>query len=144
MKNQNLFKEYKGIFEKVEETSNSKDKKERVFGYSPFAMQDALGEKNVKKIWLEYEKLRFAGIEAEDLVYKIINKVRDMAAISAGATKEDLNIKDYPYNKSKRDLKNWKGESLKDFYTKLVETHCNSRMGGEELATALEKTILNI
>lgn len=147
MEQNNLFKEYKGVFEAegADKNNDPKEKKERVFGYSPFALQDAIGERSVKKIWIEYIKLRLAGIEAEELVHKIVSKVRDMVAIAMGAGKEDLGIqKDYPYNKSKRDLKNWKVEDLKNLYTKLVSIYHGSRMGVEELETALEKTLLSI
>ncbi|MFH0804502.1 MAG: hypothetical protein V1896_02790 [Candidatus Zambryskibacteria bacterium] len=141
MKNKNLFGECEEMMEEAKETKP----KGRIFGFSPFALQDAIGEKNVKKMWLEYEKLRFSGIEAEDLVYKIISKVRDMVAISMGAGKEDLGIlKDYPYDKSKRDIKNWQGEDLKKFYTKLVGIYHYSRMGGDELDIAIEKTLLGV
>lgn len=143
----NLFKEYEKIFSQtpeVEGQEETKPKKERVYEYSPFALQDAIGEKNVKKAWIEYEKLRLSGIEAEDLIHKIISKVRDMAFIGSGASKEDLGIKsDFPYNKSKKDLKNWKIEELKNFYTKLVAIYHRSRMeSGQELDIALEKTLL--
>ena len=143
MDQNNLFKEYEGVFEEIEETSGLK--KEKIFGYSPFALQDAVGEKSAKKAWIEYEKLRFLGIEAEELVYKIVSKARDMLAISKGASKEDLGIqKDFPYNKSERDARNWQEEDLKNFYTKLVEVHHHSRMGGDELDMAIEKTLLSI
>ncbi len=142
----NLFKEYEGIFEaEVAEENGSKEKKERIFSYNPFVLQDAVGEKNIKKMWIEYEKLRLAGIEAEELIHKIVSKVRDMLAISKGVSKDDLNIKnDFPYSKSKRDARNWKEENLKNFYTKLVSIYHRSRMGGGELDIALEKTLLSI
>jgi len=148
MDQKGLFKEYEEIFKAKEAEENSDAKKEaksRVFGYSPFALQDAVGEKNVKKAWIEYQKLRLDGIEAEELVHKIISKVRDMTAITTGASKTDLDIKsDYPYNKSKRDSKNWKEKELKDFYTKLVFAYHESRMGGDELDLALEKILLGL
>jgi hypothetical protein len=157
----NLFKEYKGVFEAEAPTreavggSTEKvgQKKERVFGYSPFALQDALGERNVKKAWIEYEKLRLADIEAEELIHKIVAKIRDMVAISAGASKEDLGLKDYPFTKSRKDIKNWKEENLKDLYTKLVTIYHQSHMGarlngavgqGDELDVAIEKILLSI
>jgi DNA polymerase III delta subunit len=143
MEQNNLFKEYKDIF-KEEEASPSKEKKERTFGYNPFALQDALGEKSAKKAWIEYEKLRLVGIDEEEIVYKIMSKVRDMAAIIIGASKEDLNLKDYPYNKSKKDLKNWKEEELKNLYTKLVEMYHNSRIKGDDLDIALEEALLSL
>ena len=146
-----LFKQYKNVFE--EETEVPKEKGNFEYAYSPFALQDAVGERDIKKIWIEYEKLRFQGIEAEEIIHKIITKVRDMSAIAVGATKEDLSLKDYPYNKSKRDLKNWQISNLKNFYTELVTIYHGSRgalLNGysngriNELDTALEKTLLNI
>lgn len=139
---ENLFEEYKNFFGEADD-SDPKEKKERVYTFSPFALQDAVGEKNIKKMWLEYEKLRFADIEAEEIIHKIISKVRDLVFINLGATQEDLGAKDYPYNKSKRDLKNWKEEDLKKFYTKLVEIYHRARMeSGNDLDIALEKTLL--
>jgi len=139
-----LFKQYKEIFQDETEIQNEKNGISQ-YAYSPFALQDAAGEKNVKKAWIEYTKLRLDGIEAEDLIHKIINKVRDMVAINQGATKEDLGIKDYPFSKSKKDLKNWKIEDLKNFYTKLVEIyHCSRMEFGNVLDIALEKLLLSI
>ncbi len=141
MENQSLFKEYKDVFLEVE---IPKEKKEYEYAYSPFALQDAIGERNVKKIWLEYNKLIFQGIEPEDLIHKIIGKVRDLVAISRGAMALDLAIKDYPFNKSKKDLKNWKEKDLINFYTKLVSIYHESRIGGETLELALEKSLLSL
>jgi hypothetical protein len=158
---ESLFKEYEKVFEESHSAScsarASRDKKagEFEFAYSPFALQDAVGEKSAKKSWIEYMKLRLTGIESEKLIFQIAGKARDMLAIIKGATKEDLGIaKDYPYNKSKRDAKNWQEKSLADFYTKLIEAYHGSRMGtrptewsfgrGEELDVALEKILLSI
>src|SRR3990167_9718178 len=117
MDQKNLFKEYEGDFNQ-EETSGQKEKKERGFGYSPFALQDALGEKSAKKAWIEYEKLRFVGIDEEELIYKVISKIRDMTSIIIGANKEDLNLKDYPYHTSTQDLPNWQADDLTHLSTK--------------------------
>lgn len=142
METQSLFKEFKNLFS--EEKEEKKEKKEREYAYSPFALQDALGERDVKKTWLEYQKLIFQGVDPEELIHKIISKVRDMVAIGAGASALDLGIKDYPFNKSKKDLKNWKTDDLKNFYTKLITLYHESRMGGDELGLALEKAILKL
>lgn len=145
MNQKSLFKEYKDIFAEEEgKEKKLEEKNKSPYAYNPFALQDAVGAKDVKKIWLEYQRLTLSGIESEDLIHKIISKIRDMLAISKGANAQDLGIKDYPYNKSKRDLKNWKPESLENFYTKLVSIYHLSRLGGENLDIALEKTILNL
>lgn len=118
MQNQNLFKEYEGIFDgetpTLEEVGGPTKSVGRVYAYKPFALQDAIGEKSAKKIWIEYQKLRLAGIIAEELIFNIINKIKDM-------------------------------EDLKKVYTKLVEIYHRSRMEeGRDLDIAIEKTILKI
>lgn len=137
-----------------EKPEEKKEKAVRVFGYSPFALQDAIGAKDVKQMWLEYRRLRLEDIEAEEIIHNIISKLRDLLSIMNGATKEDLSIKnDFPFNKSKRDLKNWKREELQAMYTKFVFAYHHSRMGrnannfdlaiGDPLDLAIEKIILN-
>src|SRR6185436_16453208 len=107
------------FFEKVgAKIVDSSVKKEREYDFSPFALQDALGAKDAKMTWIEYIKLRNLGIEPEEIAPKLINKARDMIDSNEGASKEDLNIKsDYPYNKSKRDFKNWDQTVLRTFYS---------------------------
>jgi DNA polymerase III delta subunit len=127
------------------EVSDFKEKKGFEYDFSPFALQDAIGAKSAKNSWIEYVKLRAKGIEEEEIAPKIIQKLRDMLAINGGAKKEDLNIKsDFPYNKSRSDLKNWPVDQLQNFYSRLVHIYHDARMGGEELDTALEKELLRI
>lgn len=143
METDSLFKEYKNLFK--EEPSVKMAKKEGGYAYSPFALQDAVGERSAKNIWIEYNRLVLDGISSEEIIHKIVSKVRDLCAITLGATKEDLGMKDYPYTKSKRDLKNWRSEDLKNFYTKLVSIYHFSRMSnGEQLEIALEKALLSV
>lgn len=138
-----LFKQYEGVFEEKE--ALQKEKAPFEFAYSPFALQDAVGEKSAKKAWIEYEKLRFDGIEADELIYKIVAKVRDMLAIKRGASKEDLGIqKDYPFLKSKKDSLNWKEKDLEYFYASLVSIFHDSRKGILEIDSALEKILLKV
>lgn len=145
MENQSLFKEYEDIFRGDNQEKPEARKKQKFFAYSPFALQDAIGARDVKKIWLEYQRLRLSGVGAEDLIHKIAGKTREMAAIGMGASKEDLDMKsDYPYHKSKRDLKNWKTAELQEFYRRIVEIYHRSRTSGEDLDLSVEMALLKI
>lgn len=136
-----LFKQYKGAYEEKEE--EAVEKKTREYEYNPFALQDAIGARDAKTAWIEYVKLITAGVEPEALAPNIASKARDMLAIMKGASQSDLQIKSaFPYNKSKKDSRNWKEGELEKFYTKLVALYHDSRMGGEELESALEKVLL--
>lgn len=138
-----LFKQYEGVFEEKQEIPNKKSA-QREYSYSPFALQDAIGERDIKKIWLEYQKLILEGVVPDDLIYKVISKIRDMVLIANGANAKQLEMKDYPYNKSKQHIKNWKTIELLDFYEKLVTIFHESRMGKEGIDLALEKLFLSL
>lgn len=138
-----LFKQYEGVFDEKAEEPKKKNG-DFTFAYSPFALQDAIGERNIKNIWIEYQKIILQGIDPEEIIYKVISKVRDMLAVQKGATANDLGIKDYPYNKSKKDLNNWKAGELLDFYEKLVTIFHESRMGKDGIGLALEKLFLSL
>lgn len=140
---ESLFKQYEGVF-KTEVVEEDKKPFQKTYNYSPFALQDAIGAADNKKAWIEYQKLKFLGIEDEELVHNVISKVRDMCLISRGASIKDLGIKDFTYNKAKKDLKNWQEEKLFRFYEKLISLYHESRMGGEPLDIALEKAILKM
>lgn len=122
-----------------------KIEKKMEYDFSPFALQDAIGLKSAKNAWIEYQKLRQLNIEAEEICPKIVNKLRDMLAISKGAKKEDLGIKsDFPYNKSKKDLKNWTAPYLEELYKKSIQLYHDSRMYGRDLDSSLEKMLLSL
>lgn len=143
MNQQNLFKEYENIFE--EEMLEVKRAGKFEFAYNPFALQDAIGERSAKKAWIEYQKLRISGVEADELVFKIASKIKDILSIIKGVSKEDLGIiKDLPFNKSKKAAKNWQEKSLADLYTRLITAYHEARMGKKELDAALEEIILSI
>ncbi|NLE07246.1 MAG: hypothetical protein GX627_01355 [Parcubacteria group bacterium] len=153
MNQDSLFKQYKGVFESKEKVARPENENLSRYAYNPFALQDALGEKDKKKIWIEYVKLRLQGVKTEEIIHIVISKIKNMSAISAGAKKENLGLKDYPYNKSKRDVKNWSEIKLKDFYNKLVFLYHESRgarlngySDGEnkDLDTVLEKILLQV
>lgn len=138
-----LFKQYEGVFEEKEDPQKG-IKKEREYSYSPFALQDAIGERNVKNIWIEYQKLILLGVIPNSLFYNVASKVRDMLYITKGAEAEDLDIKDYPYRKSKGHIKNWKKKDLEIFYEDLIDVLYKSRTSGFDLGAGLEKLLLSL
>lgn len=139
-----LFKNYQGVFEEKEEVAEKK-KPAFEYEYSPFALQDALGSKNPKNAWIEYIKLRFAGIEAESIAPNLISKARDMLGIALGAGQSELGIKKYfPYSKSQKDSRNWKKEELEKLYSELIYIYHESRIANKDLDAEVEKIILSL
>jgi hypothetical protein len=147
-----LFVQYEGVFEEKEE--QKKDKPQKSYAYNPFPFQDAVGENNPKKAWIEYTKLVLSGVEPDELIHKVISKVREMVFINLGATADDLNIKPYAFSKSKSHFKNWGTKKLQSAYEELVFIYHNQRLGIMEndfsansktdIKIALEKFLLSL
>lgn len=140
MQDQSLFKEYKGVFEEAE-TKEVKEKSTE--NKSFFVLSDIFGGGDIKKIWIEYIKLRSVGIEPEVLCGMLIAKARDMLFAQKGSAL-DLGIHPFVYAKAKKDFKNWQVEKLKKAYDALVFAYHDARMSGASLDVELEKIILSI
>lgn len=145
MDQQNLFKQYEGVFDEWlegedEAPVNEARKKE---AYNPFAIADAVGKKSAKESWIEYTIARLQGGESEELHARALGKVRDII-IASKEKQEDTSMHPFVYKKAKADYKNWKEGELEKTYKKFVEIYHLSRMGGDELDIAIEKMLLRL
>ncbi len=145
MDQQNLFKQYEGVFDEwlegEEETQTKEPRKKEA--YNPFAIADAVGKKSAKESWIEYTVARLQGGESEELHARALGKVRDII-IASKEKQEETTMHPFVYKKAKWDAKNWKEGELEKTYSKLVEIYHKARMGGEELDVALEKVLLGL
>ncbi len=143
MDQQNLFKEYEGVFDEWQEEGEEVKEGRKKEAYNPFAIGDAVGKKSPKESWIEYIVARLQGAEAEELHARAVSKVRDII-IASKEKQESTSMHPFVYKKAKWDMKNWKEGELEKTYSKLVEIYHESRMGGEELDIALEKLLLTL
>lgn len=145
MDQQNLFKEYEGVFDEWTEGEGEIPVKEarKKETYNPFAIPDAVGKKSAKESWIEYTVARLQGGEPEELHARALSKVRDII-IASKEKQEDTAMHPFVYKKAKWDAKNWKEGELEKTYKKFVEIYHLSRMGGDELDIAMEKLLLTL
>lgn len=111
--------------------------------FNPFGLADALGRASAKEAWIEYERGRLFGIEPEELHGRIWGKVRDMIS-SQTASHTELDIHPFVHKKAKADFHNWETTKLRKLVDELVSIYHMSRMGGDDLDTAMEKLLISI
>lgn len=111
--------------------------------FNPFTLPDAVGRHDAKAAWIEYQRAVFAGGESEELHARIWAKVRDMMTTRT-ATAEELGIHPFVYKGAKAGIKNWPDDRISQFAEKLVAIYHQSRLGGPDLATALERELLTL
>jgi DNA polymerase III delta subunit len=118
------------------------DKKGREFNI--FAFTDALGARKKKDAWVLYQKALAAGLSAEEVFWKMVWQVKTLLLAKKTSNAEEAGMKDYPYSKAKGYLKNFKEGELEQLSETLVVGYHQTRRGGPETETFLEKTILGL
>ncbi|MEX2013832.1 MAG: hypothetical protein WD896_00565, partial [Parcubacteria group bacterium] len=94
------------------------DKKGREFNI--FALTDAFGSRNKKEAWVLYQKALAAGLSAEDVFFKIVWQVKSMLIAAKTKNVSETDMKDFPYNKAKSFLKNFRPGELEELSESLV------------------------
>lgn len=112
--------------------------------FNVFALTDAFGSRNKKEAWVLYQKALSLGVSADEIFFKLFWQVKSM--LLAGRTKsaEEVDMKNFPYNKAKGFLKNFKPEELEKLSEDLVIGYHKARRGEGEMTTMVEKILLKL
>lgn len=109
-----------------------------------FTLTDALGKRDKKAVWVEYQKALAQGSSAEEIYSMLLWQVRSM--VLAGTTKSasEAGLKPFVYSKSKKFASNYSVEEIKNLYKNLVKAYHKSRRGGLGLTEAVEEVLLGV
>ncbi|OHB17805.1 MAG: hypothetical protein A2749_00980 [Parcubacteria group bacterium RIFCSPHIGHO2_01_FULL_45_26] len=114
-------------------------------GPNLFVISDKLANKDKRGLWIEYERALLAGADAQDVYFTLQWQVRAMLATRVSKTYQEAGLKsEYPFNKSKRTLKNFKEGELENISNQLFEVWDTGHGGGQEFELALEQFILSV
>ena len=118
------------------------DKKGREFNI--FILTDAIGARRKKEAWVLYQKALSAGVSAEEVFFKLVWIVKSMILASRTSKFSETDMKEFPYNKAKSFLKNFKPGELEKLSENLVIGYHQARRGEGEIETLVEKILLNL
>src|SRR3989339_409942 len=112
-----------------------------------FAIADAIGIKDKKNIWVEFEKARRGGRAMEELHGTIFWAFKSLYMCSTMEKEDALasGMKDYTFRTYKNYSKNYLAHELEGKLTQLKEIyHESRRAGGVDLEIALERFLLGL
>ncbi len=110
---------------------------------SNFALTDAFGERNSKKLWLLY--LSAVKNSAPEEIHGILWwQIKSMLIASQTNSAAEAGLKPFVYSKAKRYSKNFTGEELENLSREIVSMYHEARRGGVDLEARLEKFVLGI
>ncbi|MEK7065943.1 MAG: hypothetical protein AAB965_00020, partial [Patescibacteria group bacterium] len=109
--------------------------------FNLFSLCDALGERNKKNLWILYNKALSAGVEADQIFWKLAWQAKNLLlAKKSEGGKTDLigKLKMNPFVASKavRYAKGWTEAELTSLYKDLLDTYHNARLGVVDIETA--------
>lgn len=112
--------------------------------FNIFSLTDAIGSRNKKEAWVLYQKALASGMVAEEIFWKVMWTIKTMLLAKRTKTAEEAEMKTFPYNKAKSNLKNFKEGELEKISENLVIGYHNARRGIGEIDTLIEKILLGL
>lgn len=112
--------------------------------FNVFALSDALGEKNSKKLWVLYQEALLNNIEIEQIHGNLFWQVKNLILAKRGKLSGGLKISPFVAQKAKSYANKWEEKELESLAENLVKIYHKARLGQGEMEISLEKTILQI
>jgi DNA polymerase III delta subunit len=113
--------------------------------FNVFALTDALGERDRKRLWILYQQALRAGLEAEkDIFWRLWWVVKQMRFFQNAKDPSVSELKGFARSKIQTYAKNFTSQELENLSGRLVELFHAVRRGEGEMETELELLIFQI
>ena len=128
---------------KVHEFKEANTKKESKF--NTFSLTDALGERDVKKLWSLFREAKKSGVSDEEIHGTLFWMLKSIVLAARAKTADEAGMKPYPFNKAKNSLKNFSSiEVIEGHVRTLALLPQQARRTGVALEIELERFILTL
>jgi len=112
--------------------------------FNVFALAESLAAKNKKQLWLQLQQATRAGLSAEEIIGTLWWQLKSLRLAALTPSAEAAGMKDYPYNKSKHALRNFKPGELETISMSLLAVYHDGHAGKRDIDAALEKWMLTL
>jgi DNA polymerase III delta subunit len=112
--------------------------------FNAFKMADALVEKDKRRLWLLLQGAVAAGLPAEEIIGVLWWQLKTLRLAHMTKSASEAGVKDFPYNKAKRALQNFKAGELETLSHSLLTLYHDGHAGKRDINLALEAWVLRI
>ncbi|PCI89731.1 hypothetical protein COB18_02900 [Candidatus Kaiserbacteria bacterium] len=113
--------------------------------FNTFSLTDALGERNVKKLWTLFREAKHSGVSDEEIHGILFWMFKSLLLAQGSSTPEAAGMKAYPFDKAKRFVKKF---GTRELLEKKIMTFAllpqQARRSGTSLEILLEQFILTL
>lgn len=119
-------------------------KKPPAAAFNAFAMADALSARDKKSLWVLLQDAVRNGLSAEEIIGTLWWQLKSLRLATLTNTAAEAGMKDFPYNKSKRALRNFKTGDLETLSAGLLRVYHDGHGGVRDTLEGLEEWVLRV
>lgn len=112
--------------------------------FNAFALADAVALRDKKQLWLLLQDAKQAGLSAEELIGTLWWQLKSMRLALLTKSASEAGMKDFPYNKAKRALANYKAGEVETLSLSLLTVYHDGHGGVRDIDLALESWVLSL
>jgi len=111
----------------------------------PFTLTNALGKRDRKGAWGEYQKILKNGLVPEEIHGILFWQIKTMLLAGSSKNSDEAGLNPFVFKKSKEFCKNYSNEEIKKMSSRIVSMYHEIRRGEiEDLGLEIEKFLLEI
>lgn len=118
--------------------------KDKVSSFNAFALADAFATRDKKTLWILLTEAIRNGLKAEEIIGVLWWQIKSMRLAMVTTSASEAGMKDFPYNKAKRALRNFKPGELESISHQLLVVYHEGHGGEKDIWVGLEEWILGI
>ncbi len=111
---------------------------------NPFALAEALAQRDKKTLWLLLQAARQRGSSDEEIIGLLWWQLKALRLAAVTQTAEAAGMKSFPYQKAQRALRNFKPGEIETLATTLLTLYHDGHAGTRDLTLGLEAWVLSV
>jgi len=118
--------------------------KDKANSFNTFALADALANRDKKTLWILLTEAVRNGLKAEEIIGMLWWQVKSLRLAAITTSAKEAGMKDFPYNKAKRALRNFKPGELENISHQLLVVYHEGHGGEKDIWVGLEEWVLGV
>lgn len=112
--------------------------------FNVFALTDALGARDKKKLWVLYESALLSGLDPEEIHRVLFWQVKAMLGARTSRNALEAGLNPFVYSKTSKYARNFGETELQTLSRSLIDIYHQARRGQRDFEVAMERWVLAI
>ncbi len=114
------------------------------YKFNIFSLAEALSNKDKRRLWVLLQEAKKNNLSSEEIIGTLWWQLKTLRLALLTGSSTEAGVKDFPYNKAKRALRNFKTGEIEDLSFKLLKLYHDGHAGKRDIDLALEEWVLTL